>query len=93
MDHARIASRIRQNVESVCANLSGFKVELLLRANMDTDVSDLDIEHLNIEMVSATQIVEFISRNELDLAWLVEEVLMAQGYPPLSHREKLLQSV
>src|SRR6202162_5665240 len=35
MDHARIASRIRQNVESVCANLSGFKVELLLRANMD----------------------------------------------------------
>jgi hypothetical protein len=35
MDHARIASRIRQNVESVCANLSGFVVELLLRANMD----------------------------------------------------------
>jgi ABC transporter len=35
MDHARIASRIRKNVESVCANLSGFKVELLLRANMD----------------------------------------------------------
>jgi restriction system protein len=46
----------------------------------DTDVSDLDIEHLNIEMVSATQIVEFISRNELDLARLVEGILIAQGY-------------
>ena len=46
----------------------------------DTDVSDLDIEHLNIEMVSATQIVEFISRNGLDLARLVEGILIAQGY-------------
>jgi restriction system protein len=46
----------------------------------DTDVSDLDIEHLNIEMVSATQIVEFISRNELDLARLVEGILIAQGF-------------
>ncbi len=35
MDHARIANRIRKNVESICANLSGFKVELLLRATMD----------------------------------------------------------
>jgi hypothetical protein len=47
----------------------------------DTDVSDLDIEHLNVEMVCATQIVEFISRNELALAPLVEEILIAQGYP------------
>jgi restriction system protein len=46
----------------------------------DTDVSDLDIERPNIEMVSATQIVEFISRNELDLARLVEGILIAQGY-------------
>src|SRR5260370_26100482 len=35
MDHARIANRIRKNVESICANLSGFKVELLLRATKD----------------------------------------------------------
>ena len=46
----------------------------------DTDVSDLDIEHLNVEMVCATQIVEFISRNEVDLARLVEGILTAQGY-------------
>ncbi len=33
--HARVASRIWENVESVCANLSGFDVERSLRANMD----------------------------------------------------------
>jgi restriction system protein len=46
----------------------------------DTDVSNLDIEHLNIEWVSGTQIVEFISRNALELARLVEGILIAQGY-------------
>jgi hypothetical protein len=46
----------------------------------DTDVSDFDIEHLNIEMVCATQIVEFISRKELDLARFVDGILMARGY-------------
>lgn len=46
----------------------------------DIDFSDLDIEHLNVEIVCATQIVEFISRNELDLARLVEGILIAHGY-------------
>ena len=44
------------------------------------DVADLDIEKLDVELVSATQIVEFISRNELDLPRLVEEILIAQGF-------------
>jgi hypothetical protein len=35
MDHARVASWIVQKGEAVCANLSGFSLELLLRANMD----------------------------------------------------------
>lgn len=46
----------------------------------ETDVSDLDILHLPSEFVCETQIVEFISYNELDLARLVEEILIAQGY-------------
>lgn len=44
------------------------------------DVADIDTEHLDVELVSRTQIVEFISRNEVDLARLVEVILIAQGY-------------
>jgi len=39
---------------------------------------DLDIFHL--EMMLETKIVEFFSYNELSLARLVEEILIAQGY-------------
>jgi restriction system protein len=39
---------------------------------------DLDIFHL--EMILETKIVEFFSYNELSLARLVEEILIAQGY-------------
>jgi predicted Mrr-cat superfamily restriction endonuclease len=50
-------------------------------ANYPTsDVSTLDIENLDIAMLSETQIVEFISRNKLDLSRLVNETLIANGY-------------
>lgn len=48
-----------------------------------TDVSMLDIENIDIDLVSETQIVEFISRNELGLSRLVNEVLIASGYRTL----------
>jgi len=47
---------------------------------MPVDVADIDIEHLDVDLVSRTQIVEFISRNEVDLARIVEVILIAQGY-------------
>ena len=44
------------------------------------DVADIDIEHLDVDLVSRTQIVEFISRNEVALARLVEVILIVQGF-------------
>jgi hypothetical protein len=46
----------------------------------ETDLTGLDILHLPSEFVCATQIVEFISYNELALAGLVEGILIARGY-------------
>ena len=44
------------------------------------DYATLDIEGLDIPLVSSTQIIEFISRNEIDLGQLVAEILTTQGY-------------
>ena len=44
------------------------------------DVAGIDTERLDVDLVSTTQIVEFISRNEVDLARLVEVILIAHGY-------------
>jgi restriction system protein len=43
-------------------------------------LADLDILNLESELVCETQIIEFISCNRLNLARLVEEILLAQGY-------------
>lgn len=43
------------------------------------DVSAMNIENLDIDFVGEAKIVEFISRNELDLGRLVNEILMANG--------------
>jgi len=45
-----------------------------------TSVEDLDILPLDFVTICETQIVEFFSYNELSLARLVEEILIAQGY-------------
>jgi hypothetical protein len=45
-----------------------------------SDIANLDIGQLNIDRVSTSQIVEFISRQEIDLVDLVDEILIAQGY-------------
>jgi restriction system protein len=45
-----------------------------------TDVSTLDIENLDVQMVGESQIVEFISRSEISLSRLVNEILLAIGY-------------
>lgn len=45
-----------------------------------TSAADLDILSLDSVWVCETQIVEFMSYNKIDIARLVEEVLVAQGY-------------
>jgi predicted Mrr-cat superfamily restriction endonuclease len=45
-----------------------------------TDYSTLNIEDLDLKFVSETQIVEFISRSEISLSRLVNEILQCMGY-------------
>jgi predicted Mrr-cat superfamily restriction endonuclease len=44
------------------------------------DNSTLEIEGLDISIVSETQIIEFISRKRIDLARLATEILVASGF-------------
>jgi predicted Mrr-cat superfamily restriction endonuclease len=72
--------RSMQRKQITWRNLSPYLWRLELALTEITDVTGLDILHLQSEFVCATQIVEFISYKELNLARLVEGILVAQGY-------------